>query len=131
MLKGSPYMLNSEHKPIARAPLASSNKENEKQPSKRTEERINLFSQTSNCSAQKSEFMDKFETKKQKQMSSATTMSTVAQCTTASASQETNCTAKDSVVSKTSRRRGKTGMSSRTKIGVKRKAAIPTGKSSP
>ena len=43
MLKGSPYMLNSDHKPIARAP--SSQKENEKVV-QRTEEKISLFPQS-------------------------------------------------------------------------------------
>jgi len=42
MLKGSPYMLSSDHKPIARdAP----SKENEK-PVERTDENIDLFPQS-------------------------------------------------------------------------------------
>ena len=69
-------MLNySDNKPIARAPSA---KENEK-PTRRTEEKITLFGQSQVVADLKPNFMEKFETRKKGQMSSATTVSTVAQ----------------------------------------------------
>ena len=71
MLKGSPYMLNSDHKPIARAP---NEKENEK-PSKATDEKINLFSESS-ATASKPDYMTKIDTRKRGPMSSATSAST-------------------------------------------------------
>lgn len=76
MLKGSPYMLNSDHKPIARA--APIEKENEK-PSKAADEKINLFSQqTASTSASKPDYMQigKYDTRKRGPMSSATSAST-------------------------------------------------------
>ena len=67
-------MLSSDHKTI---PRDSISKENEK-PSRRNEEKINLFSQTT-ASDMKPDFIDKFVNKKRGQMSSATTVSTIAQ----------------------------------------------------
>ena len=73
MLKGSPYMLNSDHKPIARESAAKENV----QPTESTEEKINIFAQSQQTSSMKPDFMEKFESKKKGQMSSATTVCTV------------------------------------------------------
>jgi len=67
-------MLNSDHKPIARD--ASSSKENEK-PVQRTEEKISLFPQSQLSSNMEPENF--LEVRKRGKMSSATTVSTMAQ----------------------------------------------------
>ena len=111
-------MLNSEHKPIARAPT---DKENEK-PSKK----INIFSQPSG-SALKPD-LEKLETRgKRESTSSATSASTVAQ---SQQTVERNSTARQSVSSRLSRKRAKPSTASTVKVGVKRKAALSLGKSS-
>jgi len=115
LLKGSPYELNSEHKAVARAP---SHKENEK-PARKTEEKINIFSQDS--TATKPDYLQKIESRKRGPMSSATTTSTVAQ---SQSTLMTNSTANQSVTSRVSRKRGKAECASAVKIGVKRKSPI-------
>ena len=67
-------MLNSDNKPIARAPA---NKENDK-PTKRTDDKVSIFSQAP-ASATKKDLLEKFDNSKRGPMSSATTVSTVAQ----------------------------------------------------
>ena len=119
MLKGSPFMLNSDHKPIARAP---STKENEK-PTRRTDEKTCLFAASQTSSDLKPDFMDKFESRKRGQMSSATSVSTVAQ------SQSTADTTLES--SRAQRKRVRPACESAVKVGVKRKSDLSIGKYPP
>lgn len=117
MLKGSPYTLNSEHKPV-RAPVS---KENEK-PAKQEAEKTNLMSQTSS----KQDFLEKFGSNKRGSMSSATSTSTQA---FSQSVQIANSTARQSVASKASRKRANPESAQTAKVGVKRKSPLNICKS--
>ena len=93
---------------------------------RKTEEKINIFSQGSNSEANP-DFLQKLESrlKKRGPMSSATTTSTVAQ---SQMTNITNSTANQSVTSRVSRKRSKAECASAVKVGVKRKSPISLGK---
>lgn len=111
----------SDNKPIARAPSA---KDNEK-PTRRTEEKISLFGQSKAVEDLKPDF---FETRKRGQMSSATTVSTVAQ---SQSTHETTTADQTSETNNVSRKRAKQVCATAVKIGVKRKSEITLGKRTP
>jgi len=113
-------MLNSDHKPIARAP---ENKDSEK-PISRTEDKINIFSQPS-VTKSKNDLLEKFDNRKRGSMSSATSASTVAQ---SQITQISHSTANQSVTSKASRKRVKPETATDVKVGVKRKSPLSIGK---
>ncbi len=85
---------------------------------------MNLFSQTA-ASEMKPDFMDKFVNRKRGQMSSATSVSTVAQ---SQSTLDTSAADKRSENSRVSRKRVKAPCASAVKVGVKRKSEISLGK---
>ena len=113
-------MLNSDHKPIARAPASRGTEKS----TSRADDKINIFSQASVTSS-KNDSLEKFDNRKRGPMSSAPSASTVAQSQN---TQISHSTANQSVISKASRKRGKPETATDVKVGVKRKSPLSIGK---
>lgn len=105
-------MLNSDHKPIAREATFAADQD------KSAEETSKLFQQSQQNSVLKPDFLEK---QKRVKMSSATTVSTIAQ---SQLTTDTNFTGRASQATRTSRKRSGPNCNSGVNIGVRRKSDL-------